>query len=142
MHCSLHWYRGEVKLNKIEETENKKDGSRFLLELVSRKTRGRCSCVCVCLLQDIELEGESEVVHTSEYVYLGSGSSSTLCHTSNFQWRRNVDVYLVVSLKNLGLWIQHLIHNMEHVRDMYILPLVMRESCVCTVVQSDWGREV
>ena len=25
---------GEVKINKIEETENKKEGSRFLLELV------------------------------------------------------------------------------------------------------------
>ncbi|CAI8005119.1 N-acetyl-beta-glucosaminyl-glycoprotein 4-beta-N-acetylgalactosaminyltransferase 1 [Geodia barretti] len=87
---------GEVKINKIEETENKKAGSRFLLEL------------------DIQLEGESEVLHTSEYVYLATGASS-LCHTSNFQWKRNVDVYLVVSVKNLGAWVQHLIHNMEHI---------------------------
>ena len=67
------------------------------------------------MLQDIQLEGESEVLHTSEYVYLATGASS-LCHTSNFQWKRNVDVYLVVSVKNLGAWVQHLIHNMEHVR--------------------------
>jgi hypothetical protein len=88
--------RGEVTINKIEETENKKAGSRFLLEL------------------DIQLEGESDVLHTSEYVYLAAGASG-LCHTSNFQWKRNVDVYLVVSVKNLGVWVQHLIHNVEHI---------------------------
>ena len=55
------------------------------------------------------------MLHTSEYVYLASGGD-TLCHTSNFQWRRNVDVHIVVSVKNLGVWVQHLIHNMEHVR--------------------------
>ena len=33
--------RGEVTINKIEETENKKAGSRFLLELVGRnRVRG------------------------------------------------------------------------------------------------------
>jgi hypothetical protein len=87
---------GEVKINKFEETENKKAGSRFLLEL------------------DIQLEGESEVLHTSEYVYLATGASS-LCHTSNFQWKKNADVHIVVSVKNLGVWVQHLIHNMEHI---------------------------
>ena len=73
--------------------------------------------VCVksdSLCQDIQLEGEEEVLHTSEYVYLANGADS-LCHTSNFQWKRNVDVYIVVSVKNLGVWVQHLIHNMEHV---------------------------
>ena len=78
-----------------------------------------------------------EVTHTSEYAYLPAGTDS-LCHTSNFQWKRNVDVHVVVSgiytphsftpphftpsllpraVKNLGLWVQHLIHNMEHVSD-------------------------
>ena len=57
--------------------------------------------------------GES-VIHTSEYVYLKSGSNS-LCHTTNFQWKRDVYVYIVVSVKNLGIWLQHLIHNIEHV---------------------------
>ena len=65
--------------------------------------------------QDVELEG-SDVIHTSEYAYLASGSDSSLCHTTNFQWKRDAFVYIVVSVKNLGVWVQHLIRNMEHVR--------------------------
>ena len=72
--------KGEVVgLHYLEETTNKGDGSRFLLEL------------------DIQLlEPRNELVHTSEYVYLKTGSSE-LCHTSNFEWRKNVEVYFVVS---------------------------------------------
>ena len=56
-------------------------GSRFLLEL------------------DIELnKPKQRVFHTSEYVYLPKGSDN-LCHTVNFQWRRNhvIDVYFVIA---------------------------------------------
>ena len=60
---------------------NKRDGSRFLLEM------------------DVQLhEPHEEIVHTSEYVYLKKGSSK-LCHASNFQWKKNVDVYFVVAGK-------------------------------------------
>lgn len=38
----------------------------------------------------------TELVHTSEYVYLPL-HSTRLCHTSNFQWQQDVDVHLVVS---------------------------------------------
>ena len=62
----------------MEETTNGKQGSRFLLELV------------------IEISGTSELINTSEYVYLPSGSNQ-LCHASNFQWKRKVHVYLVVA---------------------------------------------
>ena len=56
-------------------------GSRFLLEL------------------DIQLYApEKQLVHTSEYVYLPADSNE-LCHTDNFQWRKNstVDVYFVIT---------------------------------------------
>ena len=72
-------HKGQVsQLVNMEETVNKKDGSRFLLELV------------------IELSNRRELINTSEYVYLQAGSDK-LCHTSNFQWRGGVKVYLVVA---------------------------------------------
>ena len=71
-------HKGHVSLVNIEETVNKKDGSRFLLELV------------------IELTNPQELINTSEYVYLQTGSDK-LCHTSNFQWQRGVKVYLIVA---------------------------------------------
>ncbi len=71
---------GAVKeLRYIEQTTNKNEGSRFLLEM------------------DVQLYSpREEIAHTSEYVYLEKGTSN-LCHTSNFQWTRNVDVHFVVS---------------------------------------------
>lgn len=54
------------------------DGSRFFLELM------------------IEIENPQGIINTSEYVYLPK-DGNTLCHTSNFQWKRSVDVHLVVS---------------------------------------------
>lgn len=66
-------------LRYMEETPNKNEGSRFLLEM------------------DVQLhQPKEETVHTSEYVYLKKGSSQ-LCHTSNFQWTKDVDVHFVVS---------------------------------------------
>ena len=67
-----------AKLHYLEETTNKEDGSRFLLEM------------------DVRLNSTKDLVHTSEYVYLKKNSSH-LCHTTNFQWTKNVDVYFVVS---------------------------------------------
>eukprot|EP00731_Ephydatia_muelleri_P026579 Em0018g679a len=83
-----------VGLHYMEQTKNKGSGSRFLLEM------------------DIKLK--DGLVHTSEFVYLPNDNK--LCHLSNFQWTPNVDVYLVVSLKNLGEWVKHLCNNLE---DLY-----------------------
>ena len=76
-----------VGLYYLEETPNKEfheeeeEGSRFLLEM------------------DVQLlEPRRELVHTSEYVYLKHGSDQ-LCHTSNFQWTKNVEVYFVLAGK-------------------------------------------
>eukprot|EP00731_Ephydatia_muelleri_P026581 Em0018g681a len=88
--------RGEVVgLCSMEETRNKESGWRYLLEM------------------DIKIRGQDNIVHVSEYVYLPSYEKSKLCHLHNFQWVPNVDVYLVVSLKNLGVWVTHLVDNME-----------------------------
>ncbi len=66
-------------LRYMEETPNKGDGSRFLLEM------------------DVQLSGvDGETVHTSEYVYLKAGSD-VLCHTSNFEWKKQMEVYFVVT---------------------------------------------
>ena len=39
-----------------------------------------------------------ETIRTSEYIYLPQ-NSRRLCHISNFQWKRDVDVHFVVSRK-------------------------------------------
>jgi hypothetical protein len=68
-----------IGLRHLEETANKNDGSRFLLEM------------------DLQLHHpKEETLHTSEYVYLKKGSSQ-LCHTTNFQWNKEVEVHFVVS---------------------------------------------
>ena len=68
-----------MRLHHLEQTINKDHGSRFLLEM------------------EVQLyHPEKRIVHTSEYVYLKNGSSK-LCHTSNFQWKKNVEVYFVIA---------------------------------------------
>ncbi|XP_019864255.1 PREDICTED: N-acetyl-beta-glucosaminyl-glycoprotein 4-beta-N-acetylgalactosaminyltransferase 1-like [Amphimedon queenslandica] len=80
-------------IHYLVETKDQSYGSRFLLEM------------------DIQLEN-GDTMQTSEYVYLPNKKRGRLCHTLNFQWKRNINVYIVVSVKDLGEWIKHLIHNM------------------------------
>jgi hypothetical protein len=77
---ALHARRpnGTAKFRNIEMTTNKKDGSRFLLEMDVQSRKG--------------------TIHTSEYVYLSKGSF-ILCHTTNFQWKKKAFVHLVVAGK-------------------------------------------
>ena len=71
-----------IGLRLMEETANRNDGNRYMLEM------------------DVQLHKPMEaIVHTSEYVYLKEGSTN-LCHTSNFQWTKNAEVHFVVS----GMW--------------------------------------
>ena len=68
-----------VALRYLEQTENKEEGSRFFLEM------------------DVQLHhSQEELVHTAEYVYLKKGSTH-LCHTSNFQWKKDAYIHFVVS---------------------------------------------
>jgi glycosyltransferase involved in cell wall biosynthesis len=79
----------------LEETYNEGyGGSRFLLEM------------------DVQLQNGT--VRTSEYVYLPKDGSK-LCHTTNFQWDQNVHVTLLITMKNVGQWVDHLIYNLEDI---------------------------
>jgi hypothetical protein len=105
-------HRGVVhRIRYMDTTENLRN--RYLDQSDNHRSAG----TRMLLEMDVTLEGEGDVIHTSEYVYLPKGGH-TLCHTSNFQWQKNVDVHIVVSVKNLGLWVQHLIHNMEHLYEV------------------------
>lgn len=50
----------------------------------------------------------------SEYVFMPNGTKE-LCYPKNFQWNRTVDVYLIVTAKNLGRWVHHFIKNVEKI---------------------------
>lgn len=125
----------------MEETLNKGrahnrmfvNGARYLLEMVLIQSCRFVRFFLVFFFQKVKLK--NKIVRTSEYVYLPKrGGSNVLCHTSNFQWERNVYVYLIVTgkfrtccvvycvvavVKNLGRWIDHLIRSMESVSDLF-----------------------
>ena len=96
--------KGDVMaLRYLEETPNKGDGSRFLLEM------------------DVQLYGDDEeTVHTSEYVYLKTGSNF-LCHTTNFQWTKNAEVYFIVTGKCVRILAIYTIYTVLPVVCIYIL---------------------
>ena len=55
----------------------------------------------------------------SEYVYRrednATGEGPPLCLVEGFQWDRKAHVNIIVTVKNIGRWILHLIRNMEDV---------------------------
>lgn len=53
-------------------------------------------------------------VMLSEYVFMPNGTKE-LCYPRNLQWNRTVDVYLIVTAKNLGRWVHHFIKNVEKI---------------------------
>ena len=102
-----------------------------------------------------------KTLHTSEYVYLPNDGSG-LCHTVNFQWKKNVDVHFLVTckilmssdilvimccnnwshflafsaVKNLAQWAVHLFDNMEYVSARYmckLLPSMCVSTCYITL---------
>ena len=42
------------------------------------------------------LLSSDKMIHTSEFVYLARGTEE-LCHTSNLEWRKDVNVHVIVS---------------------------------------------
>lgn len=77
--ASKHFNGTVVGIHYMEESDNKNDGLRYLLEM------------------DVQLDyPRNELVHTSEYTDLKK-EPSMLCHTSNFQWVRDTYIYFVVS---------------------------------------------
>jgi len=93
---SLFLHRKFV-LNEIRNVERKTDkdrGERYLIEL-----------------ELVDLKNNRKVM-LSEYVFMPNGAKK-LCYPKNLQWNRTVDVYLIVTAKNLGRWVHHFIKNVE-----------------------------
>ena len=91
--------RRKFVLNEIRNVERKTDkekGERYLIELE---------------LVDVK---NNRSVMFSEYVFMPS-ETKKLCFPKNFQWNRTVDVYLIVTAKNLGRWVHHFIKNVEKI---------------------------
>lgn len=83
-----------IDLHYMEETINKDLGVRYLLEL------------------DILMD--HKVIHTSEYIYWDK-HTDRLCTPINFHWDKDVDVNIIITVKDLSSWVRHLIHNMEDI---------------------------
>lgn len=82
------------KVLRVERKTDKKKGKRFFLDLKLRDCTANKS------------------VGFSEYIF-EPFQSNQLYYPTNFQWRKNAPVYLVVTAKNLGRWLHHFIKNME-----------------------------
>jgi len=90
---------GKFVLNEIRNVERKTDkerGERYLIEL-----------------ELVDLKNNRKVM-LSEYVFMPNGTKE-LCYPKHIQWNRTVDVYLIVTAKNLGRWVHHFIKNVEKI---------------------------
>ncbi|KAJ7380352.1 hypothetical protein OS493_008804 [Desmophyllum pertusum] len=90
---------GKFALNEIRNVERKTDpkrGNRYLIEV-----------------ELLDLTNNRKVL-LSEYVFMPNGTKK-LCYPKDFQWNRTVNVYLIVTAKNLGRWVHHFIKNVERI---------------------------
>lgn len=95
----LLFLRRKFVLNEIRNVERKTDkerGERYLIEL-----------------ELVDLKNNRKVM-LSEYVFMPNGTKE-LCYPKHIQWNRTVDVYLIVTAKNLGRWVHHFIKNVEKI---------------------------
>ena len=84
----------------IKQVERKQDplkGYRYFLELV---------------LEDV-ISNSTYIL--AEYMFQHLGRNIPLCYPRGFQWNRTADVYLIITAKNLGRWVQHFIKNVENI---------------------------
>ena len=72
----------------------------------------------ISLSQEVKWKDGSPSTFISEYIYRPESNSTLkypLCSVDGFQWDRHTRVNMVVTVKNIGRWIHHLIKNMEDV---------------------------
>ena len=50
----------------------------------------------------------------SEYVFEDK-TTHKLCFPTGYQWERSSDIYFIITAKNLGSWLQHLINNLNQI---------------------------
>ena len=95
----VYFFNREYKFLSIKSVEQKEDqslGLRYLLELNLQRNR------------------DSKAVVLSEYVFQHKNNIS-LCYPVGLQWNRTADIYIVVTSKNQGRWVQHFINNMARI---------------------------
>ena len=85
-------YRLQSIVN-VEEKQDLRKGRRYFIEL------------------ELQQKSNNKTVHLSEYIFQPI-STSFLCYPVGLQWNRTADIYFVVTSKNQGFWVQHLIDNM------------------------------
>lgn len=93
-------YPRKYQLKYIKQVERKQDplrGYRYFLELV---------------LEDV-ISNSTYIL--AEYMFQHLGRNIPLCYPRGFQWNRTADVYLIITAKNLGRWVQHFIKNVENI---------------------------
>ena len=97
-------------IERVEKKEDSRKGVRYFLELV---------------VKDLT-DGKNYIL--AEYVFQPNGRNILLCYRKGLRWNRTADVYLIVTAKNLGRWVHHLIKNVEKIfqetKDEH-LPLVI-----------------
>ena len=54
-------------------------------------------------------------VHEFISLYFSYLVDGNLCYPKGLQWNSTADIHFVVTVKNQGRWIQHLLRNMEHI---------------------------
>lgn len=93
-------YPGKYELEDIIRVEKKKDpekGNRYLLELAVKDLTNFDGYIL------------------SEYIFKPKDRSESLCYPRGLQWNRTADVYLILTVKNLGRWVHHFIKNVEEI---------------------------
>ena len=85
-----------LSIKSVERKEDKKLGHRYLLEL------------------NLLRKADNRVQVLSEYIFRQKHNHS-LCYPTGLQWNRTADIYFVVTSKNQGRWVQHLINNMARI---------------------------
>ncbi|XP_058972878.2 beta-1,4-N-acetylgalactosaminyltransferase 3 [Pocillopora verrucosa] len=81
----------------VEAKDDPKKGTRYLLEL------------------ELLDKYKEHSVRLSEYVYKPVKNNTDLCDPDGFQWKRNVTVSMVITVKNYGPWIKFLINQLTQI---------------------------
>ncbi|KAL9959045.1 hypothetical protein ACROYT_G036126 [Oculina patagonica] len=99
----------------LESLEREMPGKFSVNEIrnVERKTDKKRGNRCLIEAELLDLTNNRKVM-LSEYVFMPNGTKE-LCYPDNFQWNRTVNVYLIVTAKNLGRWVHHFIKNVEKI---------------------------
>ncbi|XP_078376385.1 N-acetyl-beta-glucosaminyl-glycoprotein 4-beta-N-acetylgalactosaminyltransferase 1-like [Oculina patagonica] len=81
----------------VEAKDDPKKGTRYFLEL------------------ELEDKYKGRSLRLSEYVYRANRTNTVLCYPDGFQWRQNVTVSMVITVKNYGPWIKFLISQLAQI---------------------------